>query len=124
MTITQPRDEQGFHQRNLVLGFGVDNDKQFGSFLIHGESPGSIAVKNSFDREAGTFSEVRDQCSRGQTFEVLQYVFLGTAIASGGVGAYLLLRNEDAGAAGSAPRFALRPSAGPDGARLDASLRF
>lgn len=71
------------------------------------------------------FNEVLDQCSRGKTFEVLQYVFLGTAVATGGVGAYFLLRDEGSDeAAQSGPRLALRPSVGPDGAWLAASMRF
>ena len=72
-----------------------------------------------------TFEEVLDQCSRGKTFEVLQYVFLGTAVVSGGVGAYFLLRDEGSGQAERAgARFALRPSVGPGGAGVRAALRF
>jgi hypothetical protein len=40
---------------------------------------------------------VRDLCSTGDTVEVLQYVFLGTAIVSGGLGVYLLLSAGDGG---------------------------
>ncbi|HKP59787.1 MAG TPA: hypothetical protein VJV78_23850, partial [Polyangiales bacterium] len=40
------------------------------------------------------FADVKDQCSTGRTFEVLQYVFLGAAAVSGGLGAYFLLSDD------------------------------
>lgn len=50
------------------------------------------------DRKHGldprSFSEVKDECSAGRTFEVLQFVFLGAAAVSGGLSAYLLLSED------------------------------
>lgn len=45
----------------------------------------------SYGLDAAAFRSVRSSCSVGNTFEVLQYVFIGAAIATGGVGMYLLL---------------------------------
>jgi len=70
--------------------------------------------------------EVADLCSKADTFEVLQWVFLGTAVVAGGAGAYILL-TDDGGDSDEAARkatFALRPSFGRDSAHLQATLRF
>jgi hypothetical protein len=72
--------------------------------------------------------DVVDMCSRGATFEVLQWVFLGTALISGGVGAYILAtdkertRGESARAQG--PAFALSPAFGQRSASLTARVAF
>lgn len=42
-----------------------------------------------------SLTAVRDKCSLGKTYEVLQYIFMGTALASGAVSAYLLLSGDD-----------------------------
>jgi hypothetical protein len=46
--------------------------------------------------DTASFSEVKDECSAGRTFEILQFVFLGAAAVSGGLSAYLLLSDDDA----------------------------
>jgi hypothetical protein len=74
--------------------------------------------------------QVADKCSTADTFEVLQWVFLSTAIVTGGVGTYLVLsadhgsHDEHAGARKKSTSFALRPAFGPRSAALNASLRF
>jgi len=74
---------------------------------------------------SGKLSTVKDQCSVGATFEVLQYVFLGTALAAGGIGAYVLLSSDDdEGVAGSGSTLALQPRVGRDSASVTATLRF
>lgn len=75
--------------------------------------------------DEATFAQVRDQCSAGHTFEVLQYVFLGAAVVSGGIGAYILLTDDDASDSASTPRrLALRPMVGAGSASLTATLAF
>lgn len=59
----------------------------------------------------------RDACGRGVTFEILQWVFLGSALASAGVGLYFLL--DDEGESDGA-RASLVPMLGKD----DAGLRL
>jgi hypothetical protein len=62
----------------------------------------------------------RSACSRGKTFQTLQYVFLGAALVSAGAGAYFLLNDESDRA--SPQRVALEPSVGRHGASI--SLRL
>jgi hypothetical protein len=74
-----------------------------------------------------SFSSVRDQCSAGQTYEVLQFVFLGTALAAGGVSAYLFLSDDSGSEHASrakAKLLAVRPTVGLRSAGLSARLRF
>lgn len=65
-------------------------------------------------------------CNEADTLEVLQYVFLGVAVASGAAGAVFLLTGIGGGGGGgeSEQAFMLTPSFSPDGARVDARLRF
>lgn len=65
----------------------------------------------------------RDACDRGQTFERLQYVFLGTALLAAGVGTYFLLDHEQGDHAGGA-RVSLRPSFGRSSGSLALRLQF
>jgi hypothetical protein len=71
---------------------------------------------------------VADKCSTADTFEVLQWVFAGTAIAAGAVGTYLVLTASDGGGDGEHAKrdtsLALQPVFGPRGAMLNATLRF
>ncbi len=71
---------------------------------------------------AATVAAARDACGRGKTFEALQYVFLGVAVVSGGVGAYFLL-NDEKGHSADRP-IAFQPSFGPHGAGLRVRLRL
>jgi hypothetical protein len=76
---------------------------------------------------AGDFASVRDRCSTGGTYEVLQYVFIGATLVSGGAAAYLLLGDDDGSGSERAARagtFALRPTVSRRGAGIHASLRF
>ena len=76
----------------------------------------------------GNLQKVNDLCSKGATFEVLQWVFLGTAVAAGGVGTYLLLTAEgdpaESSAGGTASRLTITPRVAPDRASVSATLRF
>ncbi|MDH5670532.1 MAG: hypothetical protein OEZ06_00175 [Myxococcales bacterium] len=76
---------------------------------------------------AQQLESVRDICSSGETFELLQYVFLGTAALAGGLGAYFLLDGDgESDRAGHRPRrsFALQPSVGRDRAMVRAMVAF
>lgn len=68
-------------------------------------------------------AEARDACSRGNTFERLQYVFLGAALVAAGVGAYFLLDNKRGDrTARPGPNLALRPGLGRGTASLTLRL--
>jgi hypothetical protein len=74
---------------------------------------------------AGNLQKVNDLCSKGATFEVLQWVFLGTAVAAGGAGAYLLLSSSSEPAEpNAAAKLTLQPRWSPGRASLSATLRF
>jgi hypothetical protein len=85
-----------------------------------------------YDLTASDLKGVQSKCHTAATFEVLQWVFLGTAIVSGGVGAYLVMSSnasepaprEPEARRKPLPRFALQPAFGPREARLTAALRF
>ena len=69
------------------------------------------------------FREVRSACNTGQTFEVLQYVFLGTAVVTGGLATFLLLGGSD-DAEDKPQAITLVPSVGLRQVALHASLHF
>jgi hypothetical protein len=64
---------------------------------------------------------VRGACSRGVTFEILQWVFIGTALVSAGIGTYVLL--DDDGEPDSA-RASLVPVVGKDDAGLKLRIQL
>ena len=74
---------------------------------------------------AAQVTDVKGMCGTGGTFEVLQWVFLATAVVSGGIGTYLLVTAKDGEqAANDQPRFALSPSLGRRSLAIAATLRF
>ncbi len=122
----------------FVLG-GINNDATFKKYsnVVTDPNVQDICVEaQRGNRWTGsgpgvTVSELKDvqsMCKTGSTFEVLQWVFLGTALVSGGVGAYLLLTDKPAerGTAngGSEPVFALAPHLGRSSVGLSTTLRF
>lgn len=71
------------------------------------------------------FKDVKHSCSSGQTFEVLQYVFIGSAILTGGLATYLLVGGKsDTQTDRASARLSLHPAIGKSGASLTARLRF
>ncbi|HKU39235.1 MAG TPA: hypothetical protein VJR89_13835 [Polyangiales bacterium] len=72
------------------------------------------------------FAEVKDQCSTGRTFEVLQFVFLGAAAVSGGLSAYFLLSDDGREQRPRArlDNLPLRPIIRHNAAELRAKFRF
>jgi hypothetical protein len=85
------------------------------------------AFDGEFYDNRSKFKEVQGLCDDADTWEVLQYVFLGTAVAAGGTGIVLLLTAGDGGervATSEPPRFALTPQVSPERAGLQATFRF
>lgn len=72
--------------------------------------------------------EVADMCGRADRLEVLQWVFLGTGLVTGGLGVYFLLTHEEPKAAASTSigglPLAVEPRFGRGSARLTATLSF
>jgi hypothetical protein len=80
---------------------------------------------NTYDLGTDVVDDARSACRQGRTFEVLQYVFLGAALASAGAGAYFLLDDESSDQAASSRRsLAVLPRVSPRGGSLDLRLRF
>ncbi|HTU61877.1 MAG TPA: hypothetical protein VMF89_25645 [Polyangiales bacterium] len=82
----------------------------------------------SYGQSADNFRQVKSSCSSGTTFEVLQYVFIGGALVTGGLGAFLLFggggdAKEKARATGLRT-LTLHPSIGRGGASINARVRF
>jgi hypothetical protein len=75
-----------------------------------------------------TFRDAKSACSTGTTFEILQFVFIGSAILSGGLATYLLATDssssERARATAERQRFTLRPGLAGRGGTLTARFRF
>jgi hypothetical protein len=81
---------------------------------------------SAYGLNAGMLDNAKSACSKGETFDVLQYVFLATAVVSGGIGVYFLL-DDEAGPTRSAARprrFALSSQLSPSGGRLSARVAF
>jgi hypothetical protein len=76
----------------------------------------------------GEYADFKSQCSTAHTLEVLQWVFLGVAVASAGAGTFVLLNEsgsaERAQARLKARRFAFEPLVDRRSLALQATLRF
>ena len=81
---------------------------------------GTQALKHASAENLALEAEARDLCKRADTLELLQYVFIGAAVASGGVGAYLLLSTPKDGGS----RVSLRPRIQGHAASVTATVRF
>jgi len=80
-----------------------------------------------YGQSADNFRQVKSSCSTGTTFEVLQYVFIGGALVTGGLGAFLLFgggSDKDKAAATGLRTLTLHPSIGRGGASINARMRF
>jgi hypothetical protein len=84
--------------------------------------------QQSYGLDAGSISRVRSSCATGRTFEVLQFLFIGGAVISGGLSAFLLLGPGSEQPARTqtdhASRFSLHPSLSRRGASLKARFTF
>ena len=73
------------------------------------------------------FKDVKHSCSNGQTFEILQYVFIGSAILTGGLATYLLVgggKPDTQPSSEATSRLSFHPALARGGASLTARLRF
>jgi hypothetical protein len=73
-----------------------------------------------------SFREVKSACSRGTTFEILQFVFIGSAVVSGGLAAYFLTsggRAKERPAVGG-DNWSLHPTLARKGFGLGARMKF
>ncbi len=82
-------------------------------------SQGTLAMREP--DKAALESSARNLCDEADTLEILQYVFLGSALAAAGVGTYLLLTKAPADAPLSV---ILQPSLARGRGQLTATLRF
>ena len=75
---------------------------------------------------AQVVGNARDACSKGKTFDVLQYVFIGTAAVATGFGLYFLLDDESPPDRAERSRLsiALAPRLSPEGGGVSALVRF
>lgn len=77
--------------------------------------------------ERAKLQDIQDMCDRADVLEVLQYVFLGTAVVSGGLGAYLLLSSSDSDSdqrEATISSVSLLPHIGPSSTGATVYLRF
>lgn len=115
----------------LVLN-GINGDATFKKYsnAVDPSLDDICAEAEKGNRYSVTEAELKDvdgMCGTGATFEVLQYVFLGTALVSGGIGTYLLVTDRErtgGRAATSTPALALHPSVGKRSAMLTARVSF
>jgi hypothetical protein len=81
-----------------------------------------------YGKSEDTFRQVKSSCNTGSTFEVLQYVFIGGALVTGGLAPFLLFgggsSNQEQAAATGLRTLTLHPSIKKDGASLNARVRF
>jgi hypothetical protein len=88
---------------------------------------GDVACQSSNIGLLGTgpmASHINDVCSQGNTFEILQYVFLGVAVAAGATGITLLVLDSSNSHSDSAPAVSFVPSFGPNSGSMTMRLRF
>jgi hypothetical protein len=83
----------------------------------------------AYGQSADSLRQVKSSCSSGSTFEVLQYVFIGSALVTGGLATFLLFGGgggdtKDKASATGLRTLTLHPSIGRGGASLNARVRF
>lgn len=81
------------------------------------------------DDPRGDLERVADLCAEADVWEVMQWVFIGTAVAAGGVGTYLVLTADDGDDPSErvregGPSLVVAPHFGSHGASVSATLRF
>ena len=81
-----------------------------------------------YGKSEDSFRQVKSSCNAGSTFEVLQYVFIGSALVTGGLATFLLFggssSHQEKAAASGIRTLTLHPSIGKGGASLNARVRF
>jgi hypothetical protein len=79
---------------------------------------------NTYDVKVADFERSMISCNRGQTYQFLQFVFLGSALITGGLGAYLLLDNSTERPQNRQRALQLEPRFSRTSAELSAQWRF
>lgn len=107
----------------------IQSDPQYDSYLRGwpGEVPPNVctAARSGMTNGSTPPATVVGMCDEADALEIVQYVFLGVAIASGAAGAVFLATGIGGGGGGEGDQaFMLTPSFSPDGARVSARLRF
>jgi hypothetical protein len=113
----------------------IDRAQANDSFAAYRRSAGTINANlrdvcddaksgQSHGLDATAFARVKSSCNMGKTFEVLQLVFLGGAVISGGLSAFLLFGGEAERPKNAAGHVTLHPSVSKRGASLGARMRF
>ena len=82
------------------------------------------AAGQRYGFDARTLARVQSSCGTGRTFEVLQFLFIGGAVLSSGLSAYLLLGTEPERPILGKGNFSLHPTVQRNGAALGARFKF
>jgi hypothetical protein len=111
----------------------AEKDKDFERYrLAVGERGGNVkdvcdeaSAGKRYGMDAAALRHVKSACNMGLLFEALQFVFIGTAVVSGGLAAYLLSSggSERRPALGNA-RFNVTPTFSGKGFGVGARMRF
>jgi len=115
--IQNAQDDAGFNNYRRAVGRMAPEVQDVCSEVDAGKS--YSVSGNDFERSIIS-------CNRGQTYQLLQFVFLGSALITGGLGAYLLLgdRPERVRAEPRARALQLHPRFSRSSAELSAQWRF
>jgi hypothetical protein len=121
-SIEKDKDFQDYRARVGITNQGVD---------VCNQARNGFAYAAPESTEYQKFSAVQGMCARASTLEVLQFVFLGAAVVSGGIGAYLLFAQTAARPAEYEPhpsspssRLSLEPRVGQGLVGLNAAVAF
>ncbi|HKP55093.1 MAG TPA: hypothetical protein VJV78_00150 [Polyangiales bacterium] len=85
------------------------------------------AAGKNYGLNPASFNDVKSTCTRGMTFEILQYVFIGSAVVTGGLAAFFLSTSggsDKERAQLKTGDVTLHPSVGRSGFALKAKMRF
>ena len=108
----------------------LSNDGEYNAYRTSlgtmGVMGDAACADTSFARvPMATGDHARSVCSEGSTLEILQYVFLGVAVAAGATGIILLvLDSTSGGGEHSEQTVSLVPNVGPNGGSLQLRMTF
>jgi hypothetical protein len=121
----------------------IDNDPTFQEYreIVGKRKPDATDVCEEINRyiyaasetsgtpeERAKQQDVQDMCYRADVLEVLQYVFIGTAVLTAGFGTYILIAGGDSSSTEAkhddASSVVLRPTVGKRSAFISATLSF
>jgi hypothetical protein len=123
----------GWGASMYMIEFQYNRDQTYQAYKNRYKSAAGDSCDRALANDAADLlpSELQDfqsMCRSGRTFQTLQWVFLGAAIVSGGVGAYVLIsehsRSDAVQASHPTPRLTLDPLVERRSVALQATLRF